>query len=119
MLIAAGVGVAPFRSMLKDMVDREGADAVHLTCLNRSSIFLFRDESDQWRKQLSAASIDYVVTQDLKSKERRRLFAGTVQPSLHYCYVAGPPAMMEAIEVVMLIAGVDHDDIRVDSFGGC
>lgn len=117
-LIAAGVGVAPFRSMLAGMADRSGSDSVHLVYLNRSADFLFREELDAWQEGLPAVSIDYVVTQGMKSKERRRLLAGCVDNSAHYYYIAGPPAMVESTEVVLMDAGVDHGDIRIDSFGG-
>ena len=117
-LIAASVGVAPFRSMVTDMADRSSADSVHLIYLNRTPDFLFRDEFDHWQAQLPAVSIDYVITQGMKSKDRRRLLRESVDKSVHHYYVAGPPAMIETTELVLMDAGVDHDDIRIDSFGG-
>lgn len=66
-LIAAGVGVAPFRSMIATMADRSSQESVHLTYLNRS-YFMFQNEFDCWRRQLPAVSIDYVVTRGMKSK---------------------------------------------------
>lgn len=117
-LIAAGVGVAPFRSMVAEMADRSSTDSVHLIYLNRTPDFLFREEFDHWQAQLAAVSIDYVVTQGMKSKERRRLLAGCVDNSVHHYYVAGPPAMIESTEIVLMDAGVDHGDIRIDSFDG-
>lgn len=117
-LIAAGVGVAPFRSMLRDMADRYSTESAHLVYLNRSNDFLFKQEFDALLKQLPGASIDYVVTQHMKSKERRKILTEAVDQAAHFYYIAGPPAMIEATEVVIMDAGVDHDDIRVDSFGG-
>lgn len=117
-LIAAGVGVAPFRSMIAGMAHRSTADSVHLIYLNRTADFLFREELEHWRSQLPAVSIAYVVTQGMKSKERRRLLQESVDSSVHYYYIAGPPAMIESTEVVLMDAGVDHDDIRIDSFDG-
>lgn len=117
-LIAAGVGVAPFRGMIAAMADRSSADSVHLIYLNRTADFLFREELEHWQKQLPAVSIDYVVTQGMKSKERRRLLRESVDNSVHYYYIAGPPAMIESTEVVLISAGVDHGDIRIDTFEG-
>ena len=117
-LIAAGVGVAPFRSMIATMADRSSADSVHLMYLNRTADFLFREEFDRWQTHLPSVSIDYVVTQGMKSKERRRLLVGCVDTSVHHYYVTGPPAMIESTEVVLMDAGVDHGDIRIDSFDG-
>ena len=117
-LIAAGVGVAPFRSMIAAMAHRSSQESVHLTYLNRSPDFLFQDEFDSWQRQIPAVSIDYVVTHAMKSKERRRLLTECVEDSVHYYYIAGPPAMIESTEVVLMAAGVDHDDIRIDAFSG-
>lgn len=117
-LIAAGVGVAPFRSMIASMADRSSAESVHLIYLNRTADFLFREELERWQKQLPAVSIDFVVTQGMKSKERRRLLRESVDDSVHYYYIAGPQAMIESTEVVLMSAGVDHGDIRIDAFEG-
>ncbi len=117
-LIAAGVGVAPFRSMIAEMAETGSREVAHLIYLNRTDDFLFRDEFDAWCKQLPGVTIDYVVTAGMKSKERRRLLAASVSDSVHYYYIAGPPAMIEATEAVLMEAGADHDDIRIDSFGG-
>lgn len=117
-LIAAGVGVAPFRSMIGQMAETGSSEEAHLIYLNRTDDFLFRDELDGWSKQLPGLRIDYVVTAGMKSKERRRILADSVDPAVHYFYIAGPPAMIEATEAVLMEAGADHDDIRIDSFDG-
>ena len=117
-LIAAGVGVAPFRSMICAMFHQSSTDSAHLIYLNRTADFLFREELDQWSERLRDVRIDYVVTAGMQSKERRKLLADSVNEAAHYYYVAGPPAMIEATEEVLMGAGVDHDDIRIDSFDG-
>jgi ferredoxin-NADP reductase len=117
-LIAAGVGVAPFRSMIAEMAETGSGESAHLVYLNRTGDFLFRDELDGWSKQLPGLRIDYVVTAGMKSKERRRILADSVDDAVHYYYIAGPPAMIEATEAVLMEAGADHDDIRIDSFDG-
>lgn len=117
-LIAAGVGVAPFRSMIAEMAETGSAEEAHLIYLNRTGDFLFRDELDRWSTDLPGVRIDYVVTAGMKSKERRRILADSVSDAVHYYYIAGPPAMIEATEAVLMDAGADHDDIRIDSFDG-
>ncbi|HSX68998.1 FAD-dependent oxidoreductase [Nocardioides sp.] len=117
-LIAAGVGVAPFRSMIAEMAESDSSEEAHLIYLNRTEEFLFRTELDAWSKQLPGVRIDYVVTAGMKSKERRRILADSVSDAVHHYYIAGPPAMIEATEAVLMEAGADHDDIRIDSFDG-
>ncbi len=117
-LIAAGVGVAPFRSMIREMFDQCSTDSAHLIYLNRTADFLFREELDQWSADLRDVRIDYVLTAGMKSKERRKLLVESVNKAAHYYYVAGPPTMIEATEDILMSAGVDHDNIRIDSFDG-
>jgi ferredoxin-NADP reductase len=117
-LIAAGVGVAPFRSMVAEMAETSSRESAHLIYLNRTDDFLFRAEFDRWSEQLPGLRTDYVVTAGMKSKDRRRILADSVDQAVHYYYIAGPPAMIEATEAVLMEAGADHDDIRIDSFDG-
>ncbi|RJS47542.1 ferredoxin--NADP reductase [Nocardioides cavernaquae] len=117
-LIAAGVGVAPFRSMIAEMAETASGESAHLIYLNRTDEFLFKSELDGWSEQLSGVRINYVVTAGMKSKERRRILADSVDDAVHYYYIAGPPAMIEATEAVLMDAGADHHDIRIDSFDG-
>jgi ferredoxin-NADP reductase len=104
--------------MIAAMADRSSQESVHLIYLNRSSYFLFQDEFEFWHRELPTVSIDFVVTHGMKSKERRRLLTECVDDSAHYYYIAGPPAMIESTEVVLMDAGLDHDDIWIDSFDG-
>lgn len=117
-LIAGGVGVAPFRSMIGEMAESSSGGSAHLIYLNRTADFLFRDELDRWSSHLAGLRIEYVVTAGMKSKERRRLLAAAVDKTVHYYYIAGPPGMVESTEAVLMEAGAAHDDIRVDSFDG-
>lgn len=117
-MIAGGVGIAPFRSMLKDMADRSITDAVNVVYLNRTEDFLFKDEFDYWQANMPLLSIDYVVTSGMKSKDKRKLLTELVSDAVDYYYIAGPPAMVEHTEHLLVDAGVAVDDIRIDSFGG-
>ncbi len=74
------------------------ANSVHLIYLNRTADFPFRKELEHWQKQLPAVSIDYVLTQGMKSKERRRLLRESVDNSVRYYHIAGPSAMIEPTE---------------------
>jgi ferredoxin-NADP reductase len=117
-LIAGGVGVAPFRSMLKEMLDARRSGSVVLVYLNATDDFLFRDELDAWQLELPEARVEYLVTQGVKRKDRDRLVREVVPDSAHHYYIAGAEGMIESTEALLDTMGVDHDDIRIDSFGG-
>lgn len=117
-LIAGGVGVAPFRSMLKEMVDRQSLGQVEMVYLNQSDDFLFKDEFDTWQRQLANAHIDYVMTKGLKRKDREKLLRDVISVDAHHYFIAGPEGMIESTEALLDTMSVNHDDIRIDSFGG-
>lgn len=117
-LIAGGVGVAPFRSMLKEMLDAHRSGSVVLVYLNATADFLFKDELDAWQGELPEARIEYLVTHGVKRKDRERLLRGVIPVDAHHYYVAGAEGMIESTEALLDTMGVDHDDIRIDSFGG-
>jgi ferredoxin-NADP reductase len=117
-LIAGGVGVAPFRSMLKEMLDARRSGSVVLVYLNATDDFLFKDELDTWQVELPEARIHYLVTQGVKRKDRERLLRDVIPDTAHHYYIAGAEGMIESTEALLDTMGVDHDDIRIDSFGG-
>jgi ferredoxin-NADP reductase len=117
-LIAGGVGVAPFRSMLKEMVDTGSRASADLLYLNQGPDFLFRDELDAWQSVLPDTTVTYLQTRGMKRKERERLLRTLIPTDAHLYYIAGPAGMIETTEELLDAMGVDHDNIRIDSFDG-
>lgn len=117
-LIAGGVGVAPFRSMLKQMVDTDSLGSADLVYLNQTADFLFRDELDAWQRRLPDTTIHYVETKGIKRKDREKLLRTIISTDAHHYFIAGPEGMIETTEELLDSMGVDHDDIRIDSFDG-
>jgi ferredoxin-NADP reductase len=116
-LIAGGIGIAPFRSMLKEMFDTNTKDDVQLIYLSKNEDFLFKDELDGWRRDLPNLSIDYVVTKELKRKAREKTLLSLISDTARNYFIAGPEAMVESTEHLLLNNGVNIKDIRIDSFG--
>jgi ferredoxin-NADP reductase len=117
-LIAGGVGIAPFRSMIKEMFDNKDTNTVTLIYLNQNDNFLFKEELDIWEKALPNLSIVYVSTKDLNRKKREKLILSLIKTTNQNFYISGPPAMVESNEHLLLDNGVHVRDIRIDSFGG-
>lgn len=118
LLIAGGVGVAPFRSMLKEMYDNDYTNEVTLIFLNQNENFLFKNELDEWANYLPGLKIVYVVTKDMNRKKREKLIVSFIKDLNQNFYISGPPAMVEANEHLLIDTGVQVRDIRIDSFGG-
>ena len=117
-LIAGGVGIAPFRSMLQEMVDQADKNNVDLIYLNQTADFLFIAELEQYAKQLRGLTITYLVTKELKKKDKTKALLAALKTPGQSFYIAGPEAMVEMTEHLLLDNGVALANIKVDSFGG-
>jgi len=117
-LIAGGVGITPFRSMIKEMYDNADTNEVTLIYLNQSEDFLFKDEFDMWQKHLPHLSIMYICTKEINRKKRERLIKSYIKNPLQNFYISGPPGMVDSNEHLLIDMGVRVQDIRIDSFGG-
>ena len=117
-LIAGGIGIAPFRSMLKEMYDTSAPGDVTLIHLNQNDQFLFKAELDMWAAALPNIQIHYISTKDINRKKREKLILSFIKNLNQNFYISGPPGMVEANEHLLIDHGVSVRDIRIDSFGG-
>ncbi|CAN5686459.1 ferredoxin--NADP reductase [soil metagenome] len=115
--IAGGIGIAPFRSMLKEMIDTNNRNEVQLIYFNKDEAFLFQEEVDEWRKVLKL-DVQYIQTDMLKRKDRVKVFKETMRKDGDLYFIAGPEGMVESTEHILLDLGINLKNIRVDSFGG-
>ena len=118
MLVAGGVGVAPFRSMVKHMADTDSRNEVDLIYLNKGPDFLFENELLAWRKTLPGLRLPLLNTHGVDRKTRERLLRDTIRADDLHVYLAGPRAMVESTRTFLTGEGVPRHLIRVDEFGG-
>jgi ferredoxin-NADP reductase len=117
-LLAGGIGIAPFRSMVKDIFDTKSKNDIQLLYMNKGESFVFAEELDFWNKQLPNLKISYINTEKLNRKKREKLLLDTISKSAHHYFIAGPEGMVESTEHLLIDNGIDVKDIRIDSFGG-
>lgn len=117
-LIAGGVGIAPFRSMIKEMIDNGDRTDTMLIYLNQNDDFLFKQELELWKTQLPNLAITYITTKDINRKKREKLIMSLIKDTHQNFYISGPTSMVEANEHLLLDNNVLIRDIRIDSFGG-
>lgn len=128
-LIAGGIGVTPFISMLRHAAHAQGEQPLALLYSNRrpeDAAFLVELQALQQRHpkfRLFATMTDLAhssqawdgATGLIDAAFIRRAAAGLPDPVY---YVAGPPAMVEAMRDTLEDAGVDEDDVRSEEFFG-
>ena len=128
-ILAGGIGITPFHSMVFDAAKRKLPHRIFLFYSNR------RPEDAAFLKELEAlrqenANYKLIATMTEMEHSRRswngetglidhdmlaRHLAGASNPIY---YVAGPPAMVNGLRTMLTGSGVDTDDIRSEEFSG-
>jgi len=128
-LLAGGIGITPFRSMIRQATAGKLAQKLYLFFGNN------RPEDAPFIEDLQALAaanpyFDFVPTMtDMARSARpwsgetsvigREMLLGRLS-NLHgpIYYVAGPPGMVEAMHSMLVGAGIDEDDVRAEEFAG-
>lgn len=127
--IAGGIGVTPFMSMLRQAShDRLPQQLVLLYSNRRPEDAAFLAELQTLERQNERFLLVPTMTQMSKSslpwsgetgslgKELIKRICSELEAPIYY--LAGPPAMVEAMRENLNLAGVDDDDIRSEEFYG-
>jgi ferredoxin-NADP reductase len=125
-LIAGGIGITVFRSMLRYIREERLPHRVTLIYSNRdreSTAFL--DELRELEHELADFRLILTMTQDPGWEgETRKVDAQFVRDHLdeslnQYAFlVAGPPAMTEAVQKALEEAGVDEENVTAERYSG-
>lgn len=118
--MAGGIGITPFRSILKYILDNKLTTPVILIYSNSDENFLFKNGLELWQKQLPNLTIHYLIT----SREGRlnltklKSLLLTTNYHLPIYYLAGRTSFVDDMEKILLGLGVDPINIRYDRFTG-
>lgn len=118
-LVAGGIGITPFRSMLLQAEHDRLEHRLLLAYSNRKreqAAFLAELESLARRNPRFRLLAVMTDADGMLSAERLKQFAGDGQRSVYY--LAGPPAMVEAMKTLLAGIGVGADDVRSEEFYG-
>lgn len=116
--IAGGIGIAPFRSMIKEAIDTNSKVNIVLIYLNHTVDFPFKKELYAWQETYPYLNVHYVVTgqEGRLTKEKLQQIIPDIADWMNY--VAGPPGMVTSVENILKGIGVQKEDIKTDSFTG-
>ena len=123
-MIAGGVGVTPFLSMLRTMADVGDERTVTLVWSNKTEKdILWKDELDRLAPILPGLTVHHVLTRQpdwdgptgrLDFKLLQTLLAGH-SPGSHI-FLCGPPAMMASVKAELFKCGFNKGQIHTEEF---
>ena len=111
--VAGGIGITPFRSILKQRSHDHLPLNVTLIYGNRTDAIVFKNELDAYAADDSQVKIHYVVGSPVTA-EKIGEFVPNFKDSL--VYVSGPEPMVEALGDQLKAAGLPEAQLKQDFF---
>jgi ferredoxin-NADP reductase len=125
--VAGGIGITPFRSMLRYIADK-GLDDYKITLVysNRDQeSTAFFDELQELEPRIGGLRVVFTMDEDPGwDGESRRISPEMLEDVLgddlssFQFMIAGPPGMAKAVQAAILESGVPEDQVKSDSFSG-
>jgi len=131
--LSGGIGVTPFRSMIKYATDKQLPLKIVMFDSNRNKQnILFKDEFDECLKVNKNLKIIYTISDrqtesvtESWNGERGRINSAMLTKYLKSSelknsifYICGPPAMINAMQELLKELQIQKDQIRVEEFTG-
>lgn len=121
--LAGGIGIAPFRSMIKELVDSQQVLDMILLFSNHRNDFPFRRELEMWQNVYPSFKTVFVATSEeerLTSKRIQRYLEnnGIERLTTPRYYIAGSPQMVQSCEHHLFDLGIEQNRMKMDSFEG-
>jgi ferredoxin-NADP reductase len=115
LFIAGGVGITPFRSMVKYLSDKQEKRDIVLVYLTKSkSEYMFRQLFDA-AQEIGVKTIYVASTEPLQKSELEMHVPDLLQRK---AYISGPPRMLRHIKRILTSLGVPKRSIKTDYFSG-
>lgn len=134
LFLAGGIGITPFRSMIKYNVDKNLGIPMHLIYSNSDSEFVFKKELDKWQQENDFLKIEYINTSKVGRIDKLKINNLLRSESLignwkleidsEATYVncmfwaVGPNMFVDAMEDILEELKIPPDQIHTEKFTG-
>src|SRR5690625_1515771 len=117
LLIAGGIGITPFRSILKQIETDGNRDEkqIKLLYMDSGNSYLFKEELDGIAKK-SFVSITYLDSRDALHEEIDK-FVNLYKDKGNY-FISGPKSMVDSMSTYLQSKKISKRNIKKDSFVG-
>ncbi len=114
--IAGGIGITPFRSILKELAHDSADPHVTLLYANRDENFVFKQELDALAQERPNLTIHYFSADERIDEDAIRTRVPDL--SVPTFYVSGPEPMVEVFEKMLFGMGIPEARFKRDDFPG-
>ena len=126
--IAGGIGITPFRSMLKDLIDRNESRPIVMFFSNRhADEVIYQDVLEEAYKKLGIKTV-YAVTGDKNLEPEERLYTRRLDPEIvahelpdfkqRTFMISGSQGLVDGTRQMLLGMGIPGRQIKTDFFPG-
>lgn len=118
LLLAGGIGLAVFRSMIKEAIDTRVTTSLTLVCVSGTLPTIYHSDLTEWTTAFPALSIRAHATKAQGRLDESTLRALAPDFAARDIYIAGPPAMVHHSVLLAQDIGADPRSIQTDVFDG-
>lgn len=127
LFLAGGIGITPFRSMIKYNVDKKLNIPMHLIYSNSDSEFVFKEELDKWQKENDFIKVSYhdsSISGHLDVSQLNILLSNYKVASFAYHFISttfwvvGPNSFVNSMEDILEGLNVSSNKISTEKFTG-
>jgi ferredoxin-NADP reductase len=117
-LIAGGIGITPFRSILLDLNYRKKLQSIEIYLLysNRNNEIIFKGKFDNLAKENLNFKLRYIISPEICNADLIRNTITDYTEKIYY--ISGPVNMVKAIEDILTSIGLTEDKVKQDYFPG-
>ncbi len=120
--LAGGIGITPFRSMIKYCFDKQINTNILLIYSNSTNDFIFKNELDEIQKNYSNLKIEYINTQEQGRLDKDKLVLllnnNNFDKNNSEFKVVGPNSFVDGMEELLAELKVNEDNIKTEKFTG-